>query len=160
MSDRLISKAYYVKSMALAVDDLAFQLNSVAIHLVHRLRRADASLGVTPARLSALSVLVFGGARSLAELAAAEQVSAPTMSKIAVGLESAGLIQRGPDPHDRRAVRLTATAAGKRLMHRGRQQRVEQLATELRSLPAADINALTRAAAVLRALEGAGPSPA
>ncbi len=159
MRENIVSKPYYVK-VTDRIDELAFELNSVAIHLVRRLRRADVSLGVGPARLSALSVLVFGGPRSLAELAATEQVSAPTMSKIVVGLEGAGLVRRDPHPDDRRAVRLTATAAGKRLMHRGRQQRVEQLASELRSLPGADVNALTRAAAVLRALEGAGASPA
>lgn len=139
--------------MADRIDDLAFELNSVAIHLVRRLRRADVTLGVGPARLSALSVLVFGGPCSLAELAAAEQVSAPTMSKIVVGLEAAGLVRRDPHPDDRRALRLSATSAGKRLMHRGRQQRVEQLAAELRTLPTDDVRALTRAATVLRRLE-------
>ncbi|MBW3537268.1 MAG: MarR family transcriptional regulator [Actinobacteria bacterium] len=78
-------------------NQLAQQLNSVAIHLVRRLRRADESLGITPARLSALSVLVFGGPCTLTELAAAEQVAGPTMSRIVAALEEAPFVELAPD---------------------------------------------------------------
>lgn len=135
------------------VEALAGELNSVAIHLVRRLRRADESLGVTPSRLSALSVLVFGGPRRLQELAEAEQVAGPTMSKLVAALEADGLVTRRPDPSDGRAVVLSATPAGRRLMERGRRQRVERLAAELRGLPTADRVVLSRAATILRALE-------
>ncbi len=135
------------------MESLASQLNSAAIHLVRRLRRADESLGVTPARLSALSVLVFGGPSRISDLAAAEQVAGPTMSKIVAGLEAEGLVTRRPDPDDRRAVLITATARGRRLMERGRAQRVERLAAELASLPDPDIATLSRAARILRSLE-------
>ena len=134
-------------------ESLATDLNSVAIHLVRRLRLADRSLGVTPARLSALSVLVFGGPRSIRSLAEAEQVAGPTMSKIVAGLESAELVRRVPDPADGRAVVLSATPRGRRLMQRGRRQRVERLAAELGVLPAADLAVLQRAAEILRSLE-------
>jgi len=135
------------------LDSLASRLNSVAIHLVRRLRRADESLGVTPARLSALSVLVFGGPSRISDLAATEQVTGPTMSKIVAGLEADGLVSRRPDPDDRRAVLLTPTARGRRLMERGRAQRVERLAAELASLPESDVRTLARAAEILRSLE-------
>ena len=115
-----------------SIDELATELNSVAIHLVRRARRADVALGVTPARLSALSVLVFGGPRTMQELADAEQVAGPTMSKLVAALVADRLVRRDPDASDRRAVRLSATAAGKRLMERGRRARVELLAAELR----------------------------
>ena len=150
MRDNIVSKAYYVK---VDVDEIALELNSVAIHLVRRLRRADTSLGVGPARLSALSVLVFGGPRTMAQLAAAEQVSAPTMSKVVAGLEADGLVRRQPHPHDKRAVTLSATPVGRRLMERGRRQRVDQLAAELQTLPARDRETLARAATILRNLE-------
>ena len=101
-----------------SIDELATALNSVAIHLVRRSRRADLALGVTPARLSALSVLVFGGPRTMQELADAEQVAGPTMSKLVAALVSDGLVRREPDASDRRAVRLSATAAGRRLIER------------------------------------------
>ena len=85
------SKACYVKWTPMDdVEGLATDLNSVAIHLVRRLRRADQSLGVTAARLSALSVLVFGGPQRMQELAEAEQVAGPTMSKIVGALEAEG----------------------------------------------------------------------
>jgi DNA-binding MarR family transcriptional regulator len=135
------------------LESLAGELNSVAIHLVRRLRRADQSLGVPPGRLSALSVLVFGGPRRLSALADAEQVAGPTMSKIVAGLERSGLVRREPDPADARAVVLSATPQGRRLMERGRLQRVERLIAELQDLPPADLATLRRAAAILRSLE-------
>jgi DNA-binding MarR family transcriptional regulator len=148
------SKAIYVYYWAMdAVESLASDLNSVAIHLVRRLRRADATLGITPARLSALSVLVFAGACSMRELADAEQVTGPTMSKIVSALEADRLVRREPDATDARAVVLSATERGRRLMEKGRRQRVERLAAELRQLPDSDVSALQRATRVLRALE-------
>jgi DNA-binding MarR family transcriptional regulator len=133
--------------------ELATELNSVAIHLVRRLRRADRSLGVTPARLSALSVLVFGGPQSLRALAEAEQVAGPTMSKIVAALEADGLVRRTADPRDARAVVLAPTARGRRLMEKGRRQRVERLAAELDRLPSYDRAELARAVRTLRSLE-------
>jgi DNA-binding MarR family transcriptional regulator len=133
---------------------LATELNSVAIHLLRRIRATDASLGLTAARLSALSVLVFGGPCSLRQLADAEQVTAPTMSRIVAALERDRLVRREVDASDGRAVCLHATAEGRALLERGRQLRIERLAVELRALSAADRSTLARAAAVLRRLEG------
>src|SRR5436309_525459 len=94
---------------------LADRLHSAAIHLLRRVRVRDAASGVGPAQLSALSVLVFGGPRSLGELAAAEQVKAPTMSRIVAGLERSGLVRRRPTD-DKRRLRLEATAQGARIL--------------------------------------------
>jgi DNA-binding MarR family transcriptional regulator len=135
------------------VEALAADLNSVAIHLVRRLRRTDQSLGVTAARLSALSVLVFGGPHSLRALADAEQVAGPTMSKIVAALERDGLVDRAPDPADARAVVLSPTARGRRLMERGRRQRVERLASELDTIGSNERATLARAVRILRSLE-------
>ena len=141
--------------MAEAVDleQLAADLNSVAIHLLRRIRSTDASLGVTAARLSALSVLVFGGPMSMKRLAEAEQVTAPTMSKLVAALEADGLVRREQDPGDGRAVRLLATRQGRALMVRGRRLRISRLAAELRTLSAGDQATLSRAARILRGLE-------
>src|SRR6266481_1141512 len=76
----------------------------------------DRLAAVTPARLSALSVIVFGGPQSLGALAAAEGVAGPTMTRIVDGLAAAGLADRRPDPRDGRAVVIAGTAAGERLM--------------------------------------------
>lgn len=133
---------------------MADRLHGAALHLLRRLRREDVSSGLPPARLSALSVLVFGGPMTLSELAAAEQVQAPTMTKIAQGLEAEGLVRRGPVPGDRRGARLVATARGRRILQEGRRRRVARLAADLAALRPDERRALERAAAVLERLGG------
>ena len=125
-----------VKSKRLAggeTFETADRLHSAAIHLLRRLRVRDRESGVGPAQLSALSVLVFGGPRSLGELADAEQVRPPTMSRIVAGLESAGLVRRHAT-EDGRRVRLEASAKGTKILQEGRKRRVESLAKALSSL--------------------------
>jgi DNA-binding MarR family transcriptional regulator len=111
----------------------ADRLHSAAIHLLRRLRARDRESGVGPAQLSALSVLVFGGPRSLGELADAEQVRPPTMSRIVAGLERAGLVRRRAT-EDGRRVRLEASAKGTKILQEGRMRRVESLAKALYAL--------------------------
>jgi len=82
------------------LEAVARALNSGAIHLLRSLAAVDRLAGLTPARLSALSVIVFGGAQSLGALAAAEGVAGPTMTRIVDGLVAAGLAERRPDPSD------------------------------------------------------------
>ena len=113
---------------------LADRLHSASIHLLRALRREDVAAGIGPAQLSALSVLVFAGARTLTDLARAEQVSPPTMSRIVAALDRAGLLRRVAVPADARASTLVPTAKGQRLMQEGRQRRITYLATRLRRL--------------------------
>jgi len=113
--------------------EAADKLHSAAIHLLRRLRVRDRESGIGPAQLSALSVLVFGGPRSLGELADAEQVRPPTMSRIVSGLERTKLVKRHTT-EDGRRVRLEATAKGAKILSEGRQRRVEWLAQALASL--------------------------
>jgi DNA-binding MarR family transcriptional regulator len=110
--------------------ETADRLHSAAIHLLRRLRVRDRESGVGPAQLSALSVLVFGGPRSLGELAEAEQVRPPTMSRIVAGLERSGLVKRRKT-EDGRRVRLEASAKGTKILQEGRKRRVESLANAL-----------------------------
>lgn len=117
--------------------ETADRLHSAAIHLLRRLRVRDRESGVGPAQLSALSVLVFGGARSLGELADAEQVRPPTMSRIVAGLERAGLVRRHAT-EDGRRVRLEASPKGTKILQEGRKRRVESLAKALGSLSQED----------------------
>ena len=84
-------------------------------------------MGISPARASALSVLVFGGPRSLTELAAAEQVTSATMSKLVTAMEAEGLVRRYPDVNDARSIRIEATAKARRILERGRSRRLELL---------------------------------
>src|SRR6266852_803487 len=112
--------------MGWAPVEIADRLHSAAIHLLRRLRVRDRESGVGPAQLSALSVLVFGGPRSLGALADAEQVRPPTMSRIVAGLERAGLVRRHAT-EDGRRVRLEASAKGAKILQEGRKRRVESL---------------------------------
>src|SRR5438876_9718306 len=102
--------------------ETADRLHSAAIHLLRRLRVGDRASGIGPAQLSALSVLVFGGPRSLGELADAEQVRPPTMSRIVAGLQRAGLVRR-LETQDKRRVLPGATARGTLIPQEGRGRR-------------------------------------
>src|SRR5919206_4384424 len=126
--------------------EAADRFHSAAIHALRHVRRDDPALGLSAARLSALSVLVFGGARTLGELAAAEHVRPATMSRIVQALEQEGLVRRQADPGDGRVSRLRATAKGERVMWRGRQRRVENLAALLGRLSQSEITTVREAA--------------
>ena len=128
---------------------VADALHSAAIHLLRGVRKEDERTGVGPARLSALSVLVFGGPMRLTELARIEQVKPPTMTKVIAGLESSGLVTRQVDAQDARAVRLKATARGKKLLQEGRRRRVERLARALQALTNDELAVVARAAAIV-----------
>ena len=126
--------------------EAADRLHSAAIHLLRLLRQEDVAAGISAARLSALSVLVFGGPRTIGQLAAAEQVRPPTMTKIVNGLEADGLARRRPSSDDARSVVVEATRRGRTLLQQGRRRRVEALASRLAGLPEDDVATLRRAA--------------
>src|SRR6267142_3514488 len=102
---------------------VADALHSAAIHLLRGVRKEDERTGVGPARLSALSVLVFAGPMRLTQLARIEQVKTATMTKVIAVLEAAGLVKRRADVEDARAVRLEATPRGTKLLQEGRRRR-------------------------------------
>jgi len=122
------------KRSEVQIEHLADRLHSTAIHLLRLVRPQDAATGIGPAQLSALSVLVFAGPLSLSELAGAEQVKAPTMSRIVDALQNGGLARRMTNQQDRRAVLIHATPRGTKLLYEGRRRRVEFLAGRLRNL--------------------------
>jgi DNA-binding MarR family transcriptional regulator len=128
---------------------LADRLHSLAIHLLRMVRVQDAATGVAPARLSALSVIVFGGPLSLNDLAAAEQVRPPTMSRIVDALEAAGLARRRVNPDDRRALMIEATDNGVKILHEGRRRRVRMLARQLEGLRASELEQVESAVNLL-----------
>src|SRR4051795_12421660 len=107
--------------------EAADRFHSAAIHALRHVRREDPATGLGPARLSALSVLVFGGPRTLGELAAAEQVRPPTMTRVVQALEQEGLVRRERDRRDGRVRRVEASAKGRRVMQRGRERRITNL---------------------------------
>ncbi len=129
---------------------LADRLHSTAIHLLRRVRQQDAALGEGPARLSAISVLVFGGPKTLGGLATAEQVKPPTMSRIVAGLARSRLVEISADSKDARRMHIRATSKGKRLLLKGRQLRVEKFAAQLENLDAIELAKLEDAIGVLQ----------
>jgi DNA-binding MarR family transcriptional regulator len=128
---------------------VADALHSAAIHLLRTVRKEDERSRISPARLSALSVLVFGGPMRLTDLARIEQVKPPTMTRIVAGLESGGLVRRRAVSADARAVSLEATPRGVKVMQEGRRRRVARLASALAALTASDRATLARAAALM-----------
>ena len=130
----------------------ADRLHAAAIRLLRSLRVEDDASGLSAPRLSALSVIVFRGPLTLSALATAEQVRPPTITRLVQALERDGLVERLPDPADRRITRVRATPAGRRVLHAGRRRRVRRLAAAVAALPAADRRLLHRAAAVLERL--------
>lgn len=134
--------------------EAADKLHSASIHVLRRVAREDPASGLSAARLSALSVLVFGGPRTLGELAAAEQVRPPTMTSIVRGLEEAGLVRRDADPDDGRVARVRATAKGERILQRARERRIASLADRLGSLGPEEVARVREAADLVeRALQ-------
>ncbi|HJU72832.1 MAG TPA: MarR family transcriptional regulator [Gemmatimonadaceae bacterium] len=128
---------------------LADRVHSAAIHLLRLLRKQDAATGITPSRLSALSVVVFAGPVTLGQLAQAEQVSAPTMTRLVVGLEKDGLIRRERDVTDARVVWIHPTAKGDRILREGRRRRVAELARALEQLSPREVAELDRGTQII-----------
>jgi len=139
------------RNLAPSLDPVAVadRLHSTSIHLLRRLRVVDRASGIGPAQLSALSVLVFGGPRSIGDLAAAEQVRPPTMSRIVAGLERAKLVRRRAG-RDKRSTQIAATKEGTRILMEGRRRRVEVLANGLRTLNPTELQKLDEFAQVIQ----------
>lgn len=129
--------------------EAADKLHSASIHLLRHVRKEDETSGVTASRLSALSVVVYAGPLTLGELAAAEQVRPPTMTKIVYWLEDAGLARRSWDEKDRRSARLAATARGRRVLDDARRRRIENLAARLGKLRSSEVALLAQAAELI-----------
>ena len=144
-----------VASRAVTAGDAAYgladRLHSAAIHLLRRLRRTDPQTGVTAAQLSVLSVLM-GGPRTIGELASAEQVQPPTMSRVVRELEQAGMVSRRRDADDGRVVWIDWTPEGAHVLQRGRDLRIAALAHELAALSASDRERLAAGLEILESV--------
>src|SRR3954447_18940128 len=103
---------------------VADRVHSAATHLVRAVASVDGQMGLSRARASLMSVLVFAGPRTIGELAAAEGVRSPTMSALVDGLVAEGFARRRPSRDDARRVLVEPTAKGRQLLVRGRERRV------------------------------------
>jgi DNA-binding MarR family transcriptional regulator len=132
---------------------IANQLHSIAIHVVRRARIADRENGLTPERLSLLSILAYAGPKSISDLAAIEMVSLPAITRIVNYLEALQLVSRDRKSDDGRVVRVTATNAGLKLMEEGRRRRVENVATELDCLDRDELAVVAKATEMLARID-------
>jgi len=130
--------------------NIADQLHSASIHLLRKLRKEDEGSGLNAPRLSALSVIVFGGPITLGDLAAAEQVRPPTMTRIVNALEEKGLVTKKQNTNDGRSTLLSATPTGKKLLMEGRARRVQTLAKQIAALNRKQRATLQEAAEILK----------
>jgi DNA-binding MarR family transcriptional regulator len=134
--------------------ELADRLHSAAVRLLRHARTGDAASGVTAARLSVLSVLVYGHVRTVSELAAAEQVAVPTMTRLLQDMEADGLVKRRRAVQDLRVVNVAVTARGRRALNAGRAARLELIRAVLARLAAREQDALSASVdSLLRALQ-------
>lgn len=134
-----------------AVSDpaLASALRLAVMRLARRMRaeRPDSDLSLT--QLSALAVLDRHGPLTPRELAAAERIRPPSMTRVVAALEGAGLVTRTDHPTDGRQVLLAASPAGAALLREDRRRREAWLAQRLRELDPDEREVLRKAAAVL-----------
>ncbi|HKE66473.1 MAG TPA: MarR family transcriptional regulator [Micromonosporaceae bacterium] len=135
-------------------EDLANRLHSAAIHLLRAVSRADAESGLSPARLSALSVIVVRGPLTMTELAGIERVSPATITSTVSGLEAAGFAIRARQSSDARQVSVTATAAGRDLLHASRRRRLAVLAGMLDAMTPAERASIAHVVAAIERVTG------
>jgi DNA-binding MarR family transcriptional regulator len=136
----------------------AERLHAAAILLLRRLRQADTASGLNGPRLSALSVIVFAGPLTLGQLAEAEQVRPPTMTRIVQALAAMGLVRKVVNPEDRRTIHLAGTMKGKRVMLEARARRIRPLAEGIARLGREEREALQKAVGVMERLGREGRS--
>jgi len=131
-------------------EEIADRIHSAAIHLLRKLRREDAESGLNAPRLSALSVIVFAGPVTLGDLAGAEQVRPPTMTRIVDALAEQKLVTRNKSTSDARRTMIAATPAGRKLLMQGRELRIRALAKHIAALSDRERATLQEAAETLK----------
>ena len=129
--------------------ELAARLAGLSTVLQRHLSRADAGDGLTRARLSALGLLVLGGPRTLGDLAAAEHVRPPTMTRLIHAMEADGLVARKRNPEDGRSIVIQATPKGVEQLEIGRARQIAPLAESISDLDRAERLQLEDAADIL-----------
>lgn len=134
---------------------LASEMRQSVMRLARRMRRERLSTDLTLTQLSALGAIERHGPLTPGELADHERVRPPSMTRTLAALEGLGLVGRTPHPTDRRQALVALTPAARDMLREDRRRRDAWLARRLRELPAADREALRRAAPVLERLSRA-----
>lgn len=135
------------------VDELAPRLGTAIVRLTRVLRQQDEG-ELTPTMRSMLGTIERRGPVSLGDLAAAEHVAPPTVTKVVGKLDDAGLVARTTDVADRRVSRVELTAAGRSRLAAARRARATWLAARLSELDGDERAAVEAALPVLERLTG------
>lgn len=135
--------------MSLDRQSVADMLHSASIHLVRTVASVDTQMGLSPARASVMSVLVFGGPRTIGQLASTEGVRSPTMTALVNGLVDDGFARRRTSRDDGRSVIVEPTARGRQVLNRGRSRRVAKLEELLAELDDEELRCLQRTAELI-----------
>jgi DNA-binding MarR family transcriptional regulator len=131
--------------------DLAARLRAAVTRLNRRLRSSSLG-GISPGQASALAMIERLGAPALNELAAAEQVRPPSMTRLVDALEHEGLVERRVDAADRRCLRVSLTPAGRKALAGIRNRKTAFLGARLATLSAEDRETIGRAVDLLERL--------
>jgi len=128
---------------------VAASLRDVIARLNRRLRQTRPLGELTQTQLSALTSLDLAGALTPRELAEAERVQPPTMTKIVSKLVERGLVQRIPHPTDGRQVILSATGSGRSMLASNQRARDAWLGRQIDALCPAERETLWRAVQIV-----------
>jgi DNA-binding MarR family transcriptional regulator len=134
--------------------DLAPRLRLAVMRLARRLRQQSVDEALTLSQVSALATLDRMGPLTLGDLAAAERVQPPTMTRVVANLLERGLVARTPNPLDRRSAQVAVTADGRKLLDRNRSRRTAYLATRLALFSPAERAVLDEALPLIERLAG------
>ena len=135
-----------------ARSEIAALLHEQFARLTRQLRTLELPQGMTPERLSALSVIEKRGPISVTALAEKEMVRPATMSRMVSALVEEGLVKRGEDKTDGRGVLVSATPKGRRTYQRAQEQRLQHFAEVLDSLSDEQIAAMRNLTSALERL--------
>ncbi|MEA2475916.1 MAG: hypothetical protein QOC87_115 [Actinomycetota bacterium] len=130
---------------------LVARLRLAVSRLARRLRQ-EAETGVSPSMLSALSSIERLGPCTLGELAAHERIQPPTLTRVVSRLHEDGLVERIPDPTDRRIIRVQLSTQGKSFIQRVRTRKNAYLSRKLRGLDMDELHAIETAVVALERL--------
>jgi DNA-binding MarR family transcriptional regulator len=143
-----------MKSKTVDHTALATRFRFALFPLVRQLRHHNVDL--TASQASALATISRRGRLTVGELAKAEHVTSPMITKVAKGLEEEGLVTRTVDPTDKRATQMAITKEGERRLERSRSRKNAWLANQFDHLSADELDAISAVIPVLERITQRG----
>ena len=146
-----------VEKVSRSDSGLASSLRVSVARLHRRLRTEDVDdLGVSVGGVAVLALLYREGERTVGQLAGAERVQPPSMTRTVSCLEADGYVERFAHPTDGRQVLVRLSDKGRDLLAAERRRRDAWLTCRLRELTAEERAVLRQAAPILEKLSNAG----